>query len=339
MVSHAPMFVDLDGSGNGMTALDGRRALAGLIGTTVRPVAALPSATSSGSNMQITVAQNVWQVGDVSDAAATFLGAVDAFTVTPAAGPASGVRTDSIVLKPDNPKNSDADPYLTPSLLPGTTSGPPAIPAGYSEIARVAVPAGVSVATGATVTFLHPSALAPLAEQTPTAPTYNGTTIGQRALGADGIEYRWNGTAWRPWVSSWTSYQPNGAANQISNFGGGSSTVTASWRYVDGEVEVRMFAQLGAGGGAYGDVTMGLPVTATYLQNFDVLGDGKLTKPGTNVVKPVIGLNTSTSLYIRVLATIGASPSALNEVGIGASTPFSWASGDWIGVRFRYTPA
>lgn len=267
MVSHAPMFVDLDPSGNGMTALDGRRALAGLIGTVARPVGSIPAATLSSSNMQVTVGQNVWQVGDVSDPAATFLGALDAFTVTPAAGPGTGSRVDSIVLKPDNPKNSgDTDPYLTPSLMAGTTVAP-TVAAPYYEIARITVPAGASTASACSIQWMYPAALAALpiiasafsalGLITPTAPrlcAYVGTD-----------EYLWNGTAWKLWSRPSTAYTPTfGAA-----FGGTQPTINvATHQVAGGRLFVDILATTVAGttlvGGTDGTVTLpsGLAIVA-----------------------------------------------------------------------------
>ncbi|MBW4033036.1 MAG: hypothetical protein HIU88_10270 [Acidobacteria bacterium] len=199
MASRSALFVGLDGSGNGMTPGDGRRALGALFGTVARPLLQ-PSATLSSSNMQITVAQNVWQLPDPTDAASTFISPMDSFTVTPAAGPSSGSRIDSIVIKQDNPQNSDADPYSTPSLIAGTTS-PPAIPAGYYEVARVTVPAGASNAAAATLAFMYPAGLAPLplsVAGSSALASIAGTAAGERALLANGDEWRWNGTAWVP---------------------------------------------------------------------------------------------------------------------------------------------
>ncbi len=195
MVTRSSLFVALDSSGNGLTPSDGRRALGALFGTTARPLLQ-PAATLSSSNMQVTVAQNVWQLPDPTDAASIFIAPMDSFIVTPAAG-AGSARTDSIVIKQDDPQNSGTDPYSAASLIAGTPgSGAPAIPTGYYEVARVTVPAGASTASAGSVQFMYAAGLMPGALQAAGATALpNGTVVGQRAF-VGALEYRWNGTGW-----------------------------------------------------------------------------------------------------------------------------------------------
>ena len=156
MVNRSSLFVGLDASGNGMTPSDGRRALGALFGIVPRALQT-PTYSASSSNMQITVGQNVWQLPDPTDAASTFIAPMDSFIVTPAAGSGS-TRIDSIVIKQDDPQNSATDPYSAASLIAGTPgSGPPAIPVGSYEVARVTVPASATNAAACTVQFMGPT--------------------------------------------------------------------------------------------------------------------------------------------------------------------------------------
>lgn len=303
MASRGALFVGLDGSGNGLTPSDGRRALGALYGVTARPLLT-PSATQSSSNMQITVAQNVWQLPDPTDAASTFISPMDSFVVTPAAGPGSGSRIDSIVIKQDNPQNGDTDPYSTPSLIAGTTS-PPSIPAGYYEAARITVPAGASNAAACTVTFTNASGLMPAPLQgAATSGLPNGTVVGQRAFVA-GIEYRWNGTVWKPFECDWTTYTPS-VVNNV-NVG---STGNADYRYkfANGDLKIR-------GRFTYGGTGMALATGPIYfvVPNLGVgFEEVDFGNAGTGILNFA---STSTNLLRVAISTVsGARVVIINPV-------------------------
>lgn len=336
MASRSALFVGLDSSGNGLTPADGRRALGAMYGTTARPLL-VPSWTGSSSNMQITVAQNVWQLPDPTDSASTFISPMDSFVVTPAAGPSSGSRIDSIVIKQDNPQNGDPDPYTVPSLIAGTTA-PPAIPVGYYEVARVTVPAGVSNATGATVQFLFPAGLAPaaiMAQSSASLSTITGTVIGQIAY-VGTTEFRWDGTNWRPWSSLWTSYTPS-----INWTGGSGSALAFRSKYQNGDVRVRGRATMGSSPTIPSFFTVSLPALdpAVLYAPLGVYGAqgtamiGQRSTGGNTLYQGLLSsLNASTngtadttrpdSIRVWALGTNGAAGNV--------SSLFTWGSTDYF---------
>ena len=210
MVARSGMFVaPLAGSPPvGMSPTDGRIAFSALLGTTPQPASG-GAITQSASVMSITVAAGVYQLPDVSNSAgtSTFLSAVDQVVVTPAAGPATGSRIDLIVVKQNNVENSDADSRVNVVLVAGTAGAPgvaPAVPTGAYLYATVNVPATVTNAAACTVVIARPSTFGPLKITCPTfalLSTFAGVTNQKAFCPADGITYRYNGSAWKGWES------------------------------------------------------------------------------------------------------------------------------------------
>lgn len=158
--------------------------------------------------MQFTVAAGVWQIGDVTNAAATFLTATDQITLTGTAGPGTGSRIDLIVVKQNNIENGDADSRSNVSLVTGVAGSPgvqPATPVGASLIAYIFVPAGAANAALCTVVYWSPTVVAAPVRIAQTLAQLNATHIlvlvngAQARVVADGNnngDYIWFGPTW-----------------------------------------------------------------------------------------------------------------------------------------------
>lgn len=209
MVARSGLFVDpVPGVPPvGTSMADARRALATLTGTAFR-AAAGGTISTSGSTMQVTVAQSVWVLPDPLDAASAFLSPSDAVTVTLTSAPGTGSRIDLLVVKQNNFAGGDADSRANVSLITGVAGTPgvaPAAPAGAQVIAQITVPAGIANSAAATVT----SQAARLAAARPPmlVDTYANlltfvgapgdiVTVNADATPALRGLYQWTGSAW-----------------------------------------------------------------------------------------------------------------------------------------------
>lgn len=174
----------------GTSPTDGRLVLGGLFGTTPKLISG-GAVTQSGTTMQFTLAQAVWQLPDTTNAAAVFISPTDQTVLTPAAGPATGSRVDSVIVKQNNFEAGDADSRANAILLvgaPGAPGLPAALPAGYYRYADITVPATAANAAACTVNILSPSPLAPggrvIRSATPAVPGSGWTVLNAANLWA-----------------------------------------------------------------------------------------------------------------------------------------------------------
>jgi hypothetical protein len=188
----------------GMSATDMRLSLGGIFGITPQLVTG-GGVAQSGSNMNCTVAQSVFQLADVTNAAATTFLPTDSTVVTPAVGPGTGTRVDLIVIPFKNWENGDGTSQSQPVLVAGTPGTPgvaPPVPAGSHKYAQITVPAGASTASACTVVIFDNSTYAPPDLQTPTLALLNGITglTSQQATVYNDTTnnglYQWFGSAW-----------------------------------------------------------------------------------------------------------------------------------------------
>lgn len=340
MAAHAGLFVPRDTAGNGTSALDARLALGGLIGSVQRCISG-GGITASGSNMQFTVAQAVFVLADLDNLGAAMLVPFDSTTL-PAipAGPSSGSRVDSIIVRQQIVGNSLGD-TATVALMqtvqgtPSTgTPAPPAIPAGWYEYARITVPANASTAVACSVQVLYPATLGPqpiLVANLAAAQLITGIT-GSLAFGANGITYRClGGTTWKAWESPWMTYD--------GGFGGVPSAVTQStaYRYVEGDVEVKFIVTMNGTGGS-GGMSVGLPVpylTGEAMRQSQV----KVVRPGVQTNRASVEPSSyASSTSVNVFVS-NASGTYAFDAGVSNGTPLAWAANDYVQGSFMYTPA
>ena len=143
----------------GTAPTDGRLVLGALFGTSFGVLAG-GGVVQSASVMNFTVAQTVWALPDVTNAACVFASPTDSVVLTGSAGPGTGSRVDSIAVKQNNYENADADSRANVILVTGIASGSPVAPtlaAGYSRYANIAVPTSAANAAACTVTILAPA--------------------------------------------------------------------------------------------------------------------------------------------------------------------------------------
>lgn len=244
----------------GTSPTDGRLVLGGLFGTAGGCIAG-GVFTPSATQMQVTIGASVWRIPDPTNAAAVFLSPADADLFTFSAGPPSGSRIDVLWVKQNNYENSDANSRLTYGVTAGIASATPTAPAllaGQLKLGQLTVPAGASNAAACTLQTLYPATLAPLAISAQSAAALAlvpGTLAGQRASAA-GIDYRWNGSTWRPWDSDWSTFNPN-----VQGFSG-SIAQAGRYRYTGGKVRAEIITVLGSSTTQSGSVLATLPVAS-----------------------------------------------------------------------------
>ena len=186
----------------GMSAMDGRLVMGGLFGVTPQLVSG-GGIVQSGSTMQFTMGQSVFQLPDVTNAAATAFLPTDSTILTPAAGPGTGSRVDLFCVPFKNYENGDGISQSQPFIVAGTAGAPgvaPAVPAGSYRYASVLVPTSAAAATACTVTIYGNTTVAPVALKTPTKVTLAAVTTASQWQEAveqsGGVKSVWNGSAW-----------------------------------------------------------------------------------------------------------------------------------------------
>lgn len=321
----------------GMSATDGRLALGGIFGTTPQLVSG-GGISQSGSNMQFTLAQSVFQLADVTNAAATAFLPTDSIVLTPAAGPGTGSRIDLICIPLKNYENGDASSQSTPILVAGTAGSPgvaPAVPAGSYKYAQIAVPTSAATASACTVTiygnttFAHPSLNTPSAA----ALTLGSGVLNQKALSAaDQITYRWNGSAWRAWESDWITYTPTLTGITL----GTGPTTQFRYKYVNGDVWVDFSIRLGTGGAFTAQPTMTLPVTATALRYAAMTHPGiaSAANAALNIFPIAVLANSSSTTVVTFWSTTTGAYTAVSP-----TAPITWALDSVLQGKFMVVPA
>lgn len=156
---------------------------------------------------------------------------------------------------------------------------------------------------------------------------------GDRCLvAADGINYRYNGSAWKAWESDWITYAPT-----LTNITLGTASSTQyRYRYTGGVVEVDFSIRLGTGGSFTGSPTMTLPVTAVAVRHAAMTYDGVASAANAALnIYPISVLASSTSTTVVAFWTTTSGAYAQ----VTATVPHTWALNSVIQGKFRYVPA
>lgn len=148
------------------------------------------------------------------------------------------------------------------------------------------------------------------------------------------VQYRYDGSAWKEWQSSWLTYTATLTGTTVGTGG----THTGRYRWEQGRVRVQTFTVLGSSGFTFGGYVVALPVTAAtphssfcgYVSSasFDDVSSGNSYE---GFVAATAASTTQASVLL--MGTNGL------RVGPSASTPFTWAAGDKIKTEFVYDPA
>jgi hypothetical protein len=289
--------------------------------------------TQSGTTMQFTIAQAVWMLPDPTNAAAVFLSPTDQQVLTPAAGPGTGSRVDSFVVKQNNYENADADSRVNITNLAGT-AGAPGLPqtlpsSAYFRYANITVPAGAATAAACTVTVLSPTTFAPVWIKSPTYALLSTVTgaPGQHAtVTADptasyNTDYVWSGASWIPFLLegkltlTGTPAVASGAATAVSWAGLTQLTAGASGLWSSGSPTRLALPfpglwqinwRLTTGGAASAVVRSNLNLNGSAIADsqLNVAGTAGLTDPFINGTYDLV-VNNSTS-YVELLVNANA---------------------------------
>lgn len=272
-------------SGVGTAPIDGRLALAAIIGAQGQCLAG-GAITTSGSSMAVAVGQSVWSIVDPTNSAAVFVSPTDTAAVTPAVGPSSGSRIDTIYAIQHDPENGGSDARASIGLAAGVASGSPSAPSppsGGLAIATVLVPTGASNSSACTVTLLaaatHTVGLNLFAGSESALRQNPGDFVNQRGYVGSG-EFRWNGTTWQKWTTPWSNYTP---AFSGVNLGTGG-TANLLWRWENGLARLKGDILQGSSSSITNQVFMSLPVNSS--ENYRAIGPLTVVEPGTGYTYP-----------------------------------------------------
>jgi hypothetical protein len=270
--------------------------------------------------MTVGIAAAVWQLPDATNAAATFLSATDAATLTFGAAPGSGGRIDSVAVKQNNIENADADSRVNVIVIAGTASGSPVaptMPAGYYRRANYLINAGVTNMAAATLTDFGRSTFAPpdLVAATYAALSTVTGLLGQVAsvtadTAANNGMYVWNGSVW---VASFgvKNYSGVPTAGAQANGANVVSQAIPSRPYAQRVIVTFAGGIVGSapGGGGYQVVATGATVTGNT---------GQVSVSSTGV-----------SYGAHVVVDIPASTSVTILIQVTATVSMTWQTGSW----------
>jgi len=132
-------------------------------------------------------------------------------------------------------------------------------------------------------------------------------------------------------IGTWTSYTPTFTGLTVGN-----ATLSFSYTQIGKIVHVIGRMYLGSTTSIASTPIMSLPVTR-YTSDLEVLGTGYLGDTGTATYM-MFPLSVANNTVIMFEANHTVS-SAVVEGVINSSIPFSWATGDRIGVNLTYRAA
>lgn len=173
-----------------------------------------------------------------------------------------------------------------------------------------------------------------------------GMVAGDVGYQADsGVQYRYSGSAWKPWGSDWITYTTtlSAASGTFAVGTGGSAAQVSRYRYEQGRVRVSFKFVLGSSGSSMGTAPkFSLPVAAVPPPHGNAayvggsLG-GTIFDSSSGVARllTVLSDDTSTTVvrlfYLDNVAGLLGSPTA--------TAPWTWAAGDALQGEFIYDPA
>lgn len=228
--------------------------------------------------------------------------------------------------------------YLAGTVLTGGTLVISAVPARSFVIANINVP--ISGGGSPTVTWVAPYTVAAGAHRlAPDFATLNltaGGYVGEKGRSlADGITYRWNGAAWKPWESDWIGYSPT-----LTNVAVGAGSLFGQYKFIAGDLKVEGRGILGAGFSVTGTPTLTHPASysiSTNQQNASyVLGEVDVLRPGTIEYPGRVLYNNTTSAVFNAVNAAGTYGSFAN---LSSTVPLTFAAADVLAWKYDFTPA
>jgi len=297
------------------------------------------------ANMSYDVAAFTAVCSRGASAGATYMANDGTYNVATTAAPGSNSRYDVVYVWPREYSLDGTDSNPVIGVVQGTAAASPTVPSlaaypGAIELARILVPAGVTATnSGTTITQTAPftsvdGGKVPF-RTTTEMNVWTTALTNQRAVDlATGINYRWNGSAWKAWESDWITYTCTPGNFTI---GTGGSVNAAKYRYVNGRVEVDIKLVLGSSGAS----VTGVPVTLTLPVNSTAWSTAFMPVPGGGGAS-----DTSASTFFpAAIITNNGSVSTVRVyvnnplVNISSTVPFTWAATDVLAATFSYDPA
>lgn len=135
--------------------------------------------------------------------------------------------------------------------------------------------------------------------------------------------------------TAWTSYTPT-----FTNVTVGNGTLVAKYQQIGKTVRARISLVFGSTTAVSGDIQFTLPVTAASYAgtaNVTQIGVGQMYDvSAVRVYQGTVSMNTTTAAVLRAQA---ADLSFLYFFLCSSTVPFTWATGDEIGLTFTYEAA
>jgi len=272
------------------------------------------------------------------------------YNVATAAAPGSNSRYDVVYIwqREYSIDGTDSNPVI--GVVQGTAAASPTVPSlaafpGAIQLATILVPAGVT-ATNSGTTINQTASFTTVADgvvvprTTTERDAYVPAAADMKArcwVIADGLTYKWNGSAWKAWESDWITYTPT-IRNVAVGTGGSASSVWA-YKFVAGDVKVKFSLVLGTSGASVSGIpTITVPIARAALAHpyegttgFLILYDTANTRPYQGAI---LAENTDATKVRLVPTNSGALTTA-----VAATVPFTWGAGSAISGEFSYKAA
>lgn len=163
----------------------------------------------------------------------------------------------------------------------------------------------------------------------PASGNWTGRTI---YVTEDRSSWVWD-TIWRVRASKWITYTP-----VITNFTVGNGTVSARYRHVGEDVEVRLDVTLGSTSAVSGSLDVPLPVTGkSGFTTFAQKGYGVATDASAATFV-YLNYNLISTTTVRAYVINVANNYAGFSI-LGSTVPFTWAAGDQFSMELKYEKA
>lgn len=144
----------------------------------------------------------------------------------------------------------------------------------------------------------------------------------------------YNGSAWIPFDTIWTTYTPT--LNNVTL--GTGYTLSAAYAQIGKTIIVQFYFALGATSAITGDVNFSLPVNQASSNRSASVGTCVVTdsSPATRYPGTVLLSGTPGYAFIRVGNSAGT---YLTQVAVSSTIPMTWATADSISTTIVYQGA
>lgn len=141
----------------------------------------------------------------------------------------------------------------------------------------------------------------------------------------------YNGSAWIPFDTAWTTYTPT--LNNVTL--GSGYTLSAAYAQIGKTVIVQFYFALGATSAITGDVHFSLPINQASSNRSASVGTCVVTdsSPSTRYPGTVLLSGTPGFAFIRVGNAAGT---YLTQVAVSSTIPMTWATADSISTTIIY---